>query len=152
MSAEEWTSVLKLSTTWEFPTIRASAIKHLSTMPLKAAEKLLLAHKCHVNEWLLPALNQLAQQETLLEDAEYIAQATSWGYVMKLTKVRESIGENPSETSTAQGCGYSQGQWRCNSCYQYTPLVCGNDCNSRSKIRSAYDFTPIIRTVFDLAS
>jgi hypothetical protein len=101
MSAEEWTSVLKLSTMWKFPTIRASAIQHLSTMPLKAAEKLLLAHKYHVNEWLLPALNQLAQQETLLEDTESIAQATSWVYVMKLTKVRESMGEKPSETSTA---------------------------------------------------
>jgi hypothetical protein len=71
---------------WGFSTVRAAAIARLSTIPLKAVEKLVLAHIYHVTEWLLPALNQLAQQESLLEDAQRIAQVANWEYVMKLRR------------------------------------------------------------------
>jgi hypothetical protein len=134
---------------WGFSTVRAAAIAHLSTIPLKAVEKLVLAHTYHVTEWLLPALNQLAQQESLLEDAQRIAQVTNWEYVMKLTKVRESMNERPNGTGTAQGCGRSQGSWRCNVCHRYSLQVCGSDY---STLRNGYDFTPIICTIFEFTN
>jgi hypothetical protein len=159
MSSDECTSVLKLSTMWNFYEVREMAVERLSQMQLKPIEKLVLAHKYNIDDWLVPALNQLAQQESLEEeDAERIAQVTSWGYVLKLMKVREGLGEKqPTASTTAnttannsQGCGYSsQNNVRCNSCSRYGTYVCGSNA---AKNRSDHDFSATIRTVFKLES
>ncbi|KAI0002273.1 hypothetical protein BJV74DRAFT_741415, partial [Russula compacta] len=59
-SFEEWTSILDLSTRWGFTTIRDLAIRCLK--PPTPLQRLLLARKCGVEEWILPALQELCER------------------------------------------------------------------------------------------
>ena len=60
----QWISVLKLSTMWEFSGLRKSAIKNLDrgSNLLDPIDKLLLAQRYNVKEWIMPALLKLAQR------------------------------------------------------------------------------------------
>jgi hypothetical protein len=134
----------------DFHPIRKVAIERLSKMLLNPVDKVVLAHKYTINDWLVPALNQLAQQESLEEeDAERIAQVTSWGYVLKLTKVRESLAGNQAKTNAAPSCSSClyQGQFRCASCSTRCTFTTSSDS---SPSRSGHDFAATIRTIFQL--
>lgn len=68
---EEWTSVLKLSTMWDFVTIREFAIAKIAPLLVDAVDKVVLARDYHVDEWLLPGLNSLAQRVEPLSLGDY---------------------------------------------------------------------------------
>jgi hypothetical protein len=148
LSSDEWTSVLKLSTMWDFDAVRKAAIERLWQMKLKPVDKVVLAHKYNITDWLVPALNELAQQESLEEeDAECIAQVASWSYVLKLTKVRESLARNQANTNTAPTCSHCshQGQFYCPNCGSTFTASSADSLN-----RSGHDFASTIRAIFQL--
>jgi len=63
LTADEWTSVLKLANMWSFDNLRGIAIKHLAKLRLEPVQKIALAMDYHLPKWLVPALNRLAQRE-----------------------------------------------------------------------------------------
>lgn len=97
MTPSEWTSVLRLSTMWGFETLRDLAISTLSTLfslpsfnsYLDPVERACLARDYHVDDWLLPALNALAQREDPLTVEE--AMRLGWELAMQVANVRESF-------------------------------------------------------------
>jgi len=83
----EWASVLKLATMWEFTDLRLLAIRSLAPMLDDPIEQIDLAKNCDVKEWLLPAMNKLAQREQPMgiEDTARLGVET----VLKIGAVRE---------------------------------------------------------------
>ena len=63
-SRDQWVSVLKLSTEWEFHALRTAAIDHLTTLngSIDPVDKLVMAIKYKITEWMLPTLLKLAQR------------------------------------------------------------------------------------------
>jgi len=57
---EQWSAILDLSTRWGFTSIRDLAIRCMR--PPDPLKKLLLARKCAVEEWTLPALLELCER------------------------------------------------------------------------------------------
>ncbi len=89
LSVDEWVSVLKLTTMWQFPVLRKAAIDNLK--PLLGEDPVRwigLARTYDVHEWMFPALDKLAQRrEPLrLHEAELLGIATA----VKMAEVRES--------------------------------------------------------------
>ena len=60
LTQEEWVSVLKLSTMWDFFEIRK---KVLSDSNMGMMSKIVIGRKYKVTEWLLKGYNSLAKQE-----------------------------------------------------------------------------------------
>lgn len=89
MSAMEWTSVLKLSTMWNFEDLRDLAIQTMSHLPLDPVERAALASEYNIDEWLLPALNELAQREEPIGIKE--ANRLGWETALQIAAVRESF-------------------------------------------------------------
>jgi hypothetical protein len=89
MTCAEWKSVLKLSTMWNFDVLRDLAVKSMSELPIDAVEKAALAREYDIDEWLLPALNELAQRE----DPIGVDEALRLGLeqAVKIAAVRESF-------------------------------------------------------------
>ncbi|KAG6328814.1 hypothetical protein ID866_10276 [Astraeus odoratus] len=127
---EEWTSVLKLSTTWDFKAVRQAAIDVLNVSQIGPVDRVVLARQYDIKDWLLPALNHLAQrpEPTSLEEAGRMG----IDFALKLASVRERIAVTYTYT---------------NSPYeQFTRFMLGN---SRANVQSL-DFSEQIRTVFAL--
>ncbi|EGN92770.1 hypothetical protein SERLA73DRAFT_190623 [Serpula lacrymans var. lacrymans S7.3] len=85
----EWTSVLKLSTMWDFDVVRQNTIKQMFSMNLGCVRRAVLAIEYDIDEWLVPALNELARRKepiTLAEMAHMGAELT-----LKMAAVRENV-------------------------------------------------------------
>jgi len=89
MTSTEWTSVLKLSTMWSFDSLREQAIQNMSRLSIDPVERAALAHEYSVDEWLLPALNELAQREEPIGIEE--ARRLGWETALQIAAVRESF-------------------------------------------------------------
>ncbi len=108
LSADEWISVLKLTTMWQFPVLRKVAIDNL--VPLlggqdgDAVRWIGLARTYDVHEWMFPALDKLAQRrEPLrLHEAELLGIATA----VKMAEVRES--RNRASAGSQSGSYYGR--------------------------------------------
>ncbi|KAG6327700.1 hypothetical protein ID866_11388 [Astraeus odoratus] len=131
VSIEEWTSVLKLSTTWEFKVTRQAAIDALDVLQIGPVDRVALARKYNIKSWLLPALNKLAQRPkpTSLEEAGRMG----IDFALKLASVREGI--TATHTSPPQL-----------HLSQTSRVILGS---SRDDVQSL-DFTSQIRTAFGL--
>jgi hypothetical protein len=89
MPKDEWISVLKLSTQWDFLDARDLAIKQLNDRPeIGSVERILLARQYHVAAWLRMGYNDLAKREEgiSLEDAAIIG----WETTVRLYRTREA--------------------------------------------------------------
>lgn len=86
---EEWISVLKLSTLWEFDHIRDKAITEVSKQWRKSAilDKIALARKCKVSRWLLEGYVELVKQEQ--PPAENEVDALGYVAVYRIFRLRE---------------------------------------------------------------
>ncbi|KAH6907068.1 hypothetical protein BKA70DRAFT_1150737 [Coprinopsis sp. MPI-PUGE-AT-0042] len=62
LTAEEWTSVLKLSTQWLFNDLRKLAISHLSSTKMDAIDRICLAKEYRVYDWLLEGYEQIVHR------------------------------------------------------------------------------------------
>lgn len=126
----EWTSVLKLSTMWEFASLRKAAISWLDTSPASLhrsdlIEKIVLATRYDIKEWLLPSLLAIAQRPDPIsvEEGKRLGIETA----LKLASVREKLRLQKAPQGTRQ-------------------LVVGD----RDRAATLLDFTPMIRKVFGL--
>ncbi|KAJ4471528.1 hypothetical protein J3R30DRAFT_1090883 [Lentinula aciculospora] len=61
-TTEEWTSVLKLATRWDFDSIRELAVESL-TSSASPADLIILAHRYDVSQWLLPEYMELCVRD-----------------------------------------------------------------------------------------
>ena len=135
LSQHQWTSVLKLSTMWEFDGPRNAAIRHLDSLehPIDPIDKVVLATQYEIKEWLLPALLKLAQRSEpiSIEESRRIGLETT----VKLASVREKVRLT---ASSASSCYYG--------CPPARTLIVGD----RDPETAQLDFTAVITTAFDL--
>ena len=85
----EWTSVLKLSTAWDFESIRELAIVRL--LPLLCEhplEMLITARLYHVDEWVDAVIYDMAERDETLDDSE--ADRLDLADLMCIMKLREA--------------------------------------------------------------
>jgi len=89
LSVDEWTSVLKLSTKWEFRMLRLAAIDTLISLQIGPVERIVLARQYDIRHWMAPALNELAKrpQPLGLEEGIRLGLETA----LKLASVRERM-------------------------------------------------------------
>ena len=148
MTWEEWSSVLRLSTMWGFARIRAIAITKLSELSLDPIDKIILAKQHNVDEWLAPALNEVARREAslCLDDVTRLEPVVGWDFILKIAQVRESQARDGANTTGNQRtyCGTCGFRGHCPSDY----------CNGGTPIlsRTSHDYTATICTVFGLAA
>jgi hypothetical protein len=98
LNADEAMSALKLSTLWDFPSVRHMAITSLSSFTLEdPILKIVASQMYSIHDWLVPAVNALAQREQpltladvsrlkVLGDADVVMDL-----VLKIAHVRESV-------------------------------------------------------------
>ncbi|KAL4068136.1 hypothetical protein J3A83DRAFT_3816544 [Scleroderma citrinum] len=140
LGQQQWISVLKLSTMWEFDGPRNAAIHHLDSLepPIDPVEKVVLAMQYDIKEWLLPALLKLAQrpEPISIEEGRRIGFETT----VKLAAVREKVtlGGPSSSSSYCYSCGRNYGN---------NSLIVGQ---TRDPATAQLDFSPVIQTTFDL--
>lgn len=89
MHREDWVSVLKLSTMWDFLDIRKLAIQELSKMEISTVDKIILARDCKVAEWLLSGYNELAKRSETISLDE--AARLGWEATVRIFQVREEV-------------------------------------------------------------
>ncbi|KAI6040610.1 hypothetical protein EDC04DRAFT_2602387 [Pisolithus marmoratus] len=125
----QWVSVLKLSTMWEFANLRAAAISWLDTSDASLCrpdpvERVALATQYDIKEWLLPSLLALARRPDPIgvEEGRRLGIETA----LKLASVREKLKlESVSEVSKRLAVG------------------------DRDSTAARLDFTPMIQKVFE---
>jgi hypothetical protein len=128
LTLEEWTSVLHLSTMWQFQKIRATAINAMGSVSMDLVDKIVIARKFDVSTWLVPALNALVQRDKSLDFLEGTRLGMDW--VLKVAELRDGdIGTGTTTTRTCQYCNHT-GPPRCNSCSSTTANRCGS-CNTQ---------------------
>lgn len=150
LGAEEWISVLKLSTMWQFDFYRNRAIKELTRhLDNDPARRLVLAFGYNVGNWLIPALQSLAQREEPMRMEE--VKLLGMERVLKICEVREHYHGN----SSCQIC--RPGQCTALSVFfvEYSCLSSEGEANEESLNkgkaslgRKAYDFKNAIFCVF----
>jgi len=152
LTLEEWTSVLKLSTMWQFHKIRAAAIKNMEGFSMDLVDKILIARRFDISTWLVPTLNALVQREKPIDLSEGNRLGIEW--VLKVAEVRE-CDVFSHQLRSCPHCSY-KGAARCHSCNSTLADRCGS-CNryltSLSNVekrggKSDIDFSNNIREVF----
>jgi hypothetical protein len=158
LTLEEWTSVLHLSTMWQFQKIRAIAINAMGSVSMDLVDKIVIARKFDVSTWLVPALNQLVQREKSIDFLE--GNRLGMGWVLKVAELRDGdIRTDETTTRTCQNCSHT-GPPRCNSCNSTTANRCSS-CNHHLNVaattsaglggkRSNMDHSDEIRKAFGL--
>ncbi|KAI6040619.1 hypothetical protein EDC04DRAFT_2566837, partial [Pisolithus marmoratus] len=88
---DQWISVLKLSTMWEFDELRNAAIQYLdpSSQRLHPVDKFVLALQYDIKKWLLPTLLELAARAEPINTEE--GHRIGLEKVVKLAAVREDV-------------------------------------------------------------
>jgi len=155
LSLEEWTSVLKLSSMWQFHKIRTTAIKNMDTMTMDLVDKIVIARRYDIPTWLIPTLNTLIQRESPIGLSEGNRLGMEW--VLKVAEVRERGTTTATQNRTCTNCHYT-GPARCNSCSSTTANRCGScstylpnaSTTGKRGARSNVDYSTDIREVFDL--
>jgi hypothetical protein len=134
---------------WHFEFIRTSAINALSALSLDPVDKLVLAHKYDVPQWIAPALNELARRDAVINVDEFnrLLPTVGLDFILKIAQVRETF--SPSLATPSLKCTYCSytASFRCGSCGNYTNGVAAG---TPTTARSQHDFTPNILTTFGL--
>jgi len=116
MTSDEWISVLKLSTMWEFSEYRKLAIDKLSKS-LRLVDKICLAKEYKVADWLMEGYIGLAsRQETISSDDE---EKLGLSTVVRLFRLRE-------------------GRRRCESCGRDCHYCPSSNWDARTEVRKAF--------------
>ncbi|KDQ50884.1 hypothetical protein JAAARDRAFT_62915 [Jaapia argillacea MUCL 33604] len=173
LTLSEWTAVLDLSTMWQFEAVRALSIEEIAKQDIGVVDKIALANKYQVTDWLLPALNALAQREDPIGEDDAGKLGISWA--LKMASVRECAVQSvvrqggcgncqygtrcyycgftttanaPVAANGQQGCGNCSSGTRCYNCG--CNFVVTSTCNTGRGAKSEVDFTERIKTVFGL--
>ncbi|KAK7012715.1 hypothetical protein R3P38DRAFT_3018777 [Favolaschia claudopus] len=99
MTRNEWISVLKLSTQWNFLDARNLAIFHLHTDHIEPVERIMLARQYDVAPWLKIGYTDLAQQPERMTREE--AEKIGWKTAFLLSQMREMALEQAGRYSYA---------------------------------------------------
>ncbi|TFK25660.1 hypothetical protein FA15DRAFT_589943, partial [Coprinopsis marcescibilis] len=87
-TADEWTSILKLSTSYDFPTLRRRAISELGALT-SAVDRIVLAQVHDVREWLVPAYCELVTRGRAVSMEE--GERLGVGSVVKIWEVEGEL-------------------------------------------------------------
>ena len=156
LSLEEWTSVLKLSSMWQFQEVRARAIKAMESptfsMESDLVNKIVIARRFDVSSWLVPCLNALVQREKPLDLLEGNRLGLEW--VLKVGEMRECGTTMKNPEYTCQYCSRT-GPPRCGSCNTVFSQQALTNAASKNKIearggRNSIDYSDKIREIFGL--
>ena len=141
LSTEEWTSVLELSTMWQFQGIRERAIKALEslTLSMDPVDKIVMARKFDVSPWLVSSLLALVQREKPLNLSE--GNRLGLECALKVAEIREY---GAVAYPACQYCLYDGPHYNCGSCRRR--LEEGG--RARASLRTDYDKK--IRKMFGL--
>ncbi|KAH7910498.1 hypothetical protein BJ138DRAFT_1087570 [Hygrophoropsis aurantiaca] len=94
----EWVSVLKLAFMWDFQSVKQMAVHSISSMTIDPVDKFCLARDYDVQQWLAPALNDLAKRKEPIGigDVEKIGLELA----LKVAAIRENLASprGPNET------------------------------------------------------
>jgi hypothetical protein len=143
LTTDQWKAVLNFTTKWQFDDVRQTAISQLDQAKIEPVEKILLALRCHVGEWLVPAISRICQREApiSLVDAQRLMEVVDLEWVLKVTHIREASDSPPASTgSTGSAC-------ICKTHNQYCVVACTTPAPEQ---RASKDFTKLIKTTFDL--
>jgi hypothetical protein len=108
---DEWTSVLHLSSKWDFESIRSLALREL--LPLASpVDKIVLGRKYGFDDWLTPAFVAVCARAEPLSLAE--AEKMSNADVTRIFQARErarssNVSVDSSTAEEAVGCIFSEG-------------------------------------------
>ena len=98
LSYEEWRSVLHLSTSWDFTSIRRLALNNI--LPPTPHGRLLLARTYSVDHWVIPALSALCEREAPLSLKE--ARQMNIEDIVLVATVREDIRSRNLEVDATE--------------------------------------------------
>lgn len=162
LACEEWISVLKLATVWDFAAVRTMAIGKLEEDVRKdPILKIILSKQYNIEDWFLPAVNAIAQRAHALDEADLerllvlgdpISIST---LIVKIGQVRESF-TIPLVSRATTGC-YSNGSNYCHGHSQHGATYCNKGYPASrawyDAQRRTHDFTAEIQRIFkeDLA-
>jgi hypothetical protein len=88
-SSGEWRHLLSISTRFKMDKVRNRAIREIRDFPLDPVDKIVLAVKNNIPEWLKPAYVELCQREEPIREEE--AEKLGLGTAMKLARAREYV-------------------------------------------------------------
>ncbi|KII95602.1 hypothetical protein PLICRDRAFT_34520 [Plicaturopsis crispa FD-325 SS-3] len=134
LSCEEWTSVLELATMWRFQEIRRLAIEKMDTFSMDPIQKLVLAKRLEVTQWILPAIREVAQRAEPIGIDEVNWLGVEWAF--KIAAVRES--------------DLASGSHRCSYCGRSTSVYEGRAKEEGRGEKTGVDYDNRIRCVFGL--
>ncbi|TDL18238.1 hypothetical protein BD410DRAFT_806764 [Rickenella mellea] len=90
---DQWVAVLHLATMWEFKMIRALSIEKLSAMGMTAVERILVARREDIPDWLIASHGHLITLETF-PSIHAMEELGGLQFCLKLAKAREAICKN----------------------------------------------------------
>ncbi|KAI6141519.1 hypothetical protein EDD17DRAFT_283365 [Pisolithus thermaeus] len=141
---EQWTSVLKLSTAWNFERLRQAAIDALTESGIGAVDRAVLSQRYYIKNWLLPALNELARRPEPITLEE--ARRMGVDIALKLASVRERVTVTvQAQPAYATTSGFGGVAYRKDSDDNGHRVVVGScrdprmqDCDFSDQIRSTF--------------
>jgi len=148
VNVEQWTSVLKLSTLWGFSMVRQTAISRLdgfTTIPL--AKKIALAYEYELESWLLPAMNELVRRPEPISMEE--ASCMGFETALKLASVREKLHFRLVEQEIKCQSHSAARIYDINNTHRY--FIKEITPGPRVDVWEL-DFTPILRTTFNIST
>ncbi|KAJ6497541.1 hypothetical protein C8R45DRAFT_983315 [Mycena sanguinolenta] len=102
LSQDEWISVLKLASLWDFIEVRNLAIEQLApySESLDCIERIMFARKYDVSAWLRSGYIELARRKDIISSKE--AATIGWEAALQICELREAtvltrLGDNPYE-------------------------------------------------------
>jgi hypothetical protein len=96
-SKDEWISVLHLAHRWDFATMRSLAIDHLTRLATPV-DRVVLGHMYDVRHWLLPAYQEICEDEAWLSDEE--GRRLGIDDVLKIGRARHALRSNDPSDKT----------------------------------------------------
>src|SRR5882762_1156522 len=101
---DHWIAILTIATRLLFDTIQDRAIKEITNRlhSISPVDLVLLAYKCDVSAWLLPAFTRIVENVTTLTDSE--AARLPFSDLMLIMRCRDAICREPNH-SNLNYCG-----------------------------------------------
>jgi hypothetical protein len=148
LNQQEWMSVLKLCTLWEFADVRGRAIQELTKESIGSIEKIECGKSYDVKEMLLEGYIELLKRDETISDEE--GERLGWKTASKLHFLREQYISGQYSTfvisQTCAGCGRQCGGRLYRSCCQYGGYYPHTQVTLAD--RNQHDFTEVVQKEF----
>jgi hypothetical protein len=133
---DEWISVLKLSTMWDFLEMRELAINELSLWPIDWITKIVLARQYKISQWLFAAYEGLAKRKEPISVAE--AQQLGLTTVIRIVQIREESAAKRYPREVQHTLTINNDDEPYTYTIQDSGLFDRKDCECAEGIRSAF--------------